>query len=68
MCEAWNWQRKNENRPNAVEMRSLRSICSATKNDRMKNVEIRNECKAEVSVMRKITEGWVLFESVYECA
>jgi len=55
--EAWNWQRKDESRLNAVEMRSLRRMCGKTMYDRVRNVEIRKECKADVSVMSKIKKG-----------
>ena len=55
--EAWNWQRKDESRLNAVEMRSLKRMCGKTMYDRIKNVDIRKECKADVSVMNRIKKG-----------
>ena len=40
-----------------MEMRSLRRMCGKTMYDRSKNVNIRKECKADVSVMDRIKKG-----------
>ncbi|GBP82570.1 hypothetical protein EVAR_87816_1 [Eumeta japonica] len=38
--ESWVWQKKNESRINAVEMRSLRSMCGVSRKDRCRNSDV----------------------------
>ncbi|GBP21250.1 hypothetical protein EVAR_84377_1 [Eumeta japonica] len=42
--ESWVWQKKNESRINAVEMRSLRSTCGVSRKDRCGNSDVRERC------------------------
>ncbi|KAG7312683.1 hypothetical protein JYU34_001045 [Plutella xylostella] len=55
--ESWVWQKKNESRVNAVEMRSLRSMCGLKLNDRIRNSIIRERVGVKEDVVTKIEKG-----------
>lgn len=55
--ESWVWQKRNESRINAVEMRSLRSMCGLTLKDRVRNSMIRKHCGLKEDVVTKIDKG-----------
>ena len=55
--ESWVWQKKHESKINAVEMRSLRSMCGVTLNDRLRNDLIRERCGLNEDVVTKINKG-----------
>ncbi|CAG9134602.1 unnamed protein product [Plutella xylostella] len=55
--ESWVWQKKNESRVNAVEMRSLRSMCGLKLNDRIRNSVIRDRVGVKEDVVTKIEKG-----------
>ncbi|GBP73818.1 hypothetical protein EVAR_54870_1 [Eumeta japonica] len=42
--ESWVWQKKNESRINAAEMRSLLSMCGVSREDRCRNSDVRELC------------------------
>ncbi|GBP27034.1 hypothetical protein EVAR_11269_1 [Eumeta japonica] len=42
--EGWAWQKKNESKINALEMRSLRSMCGVSRKDRCRNSDVRARC------------------------
>ncbi|GBP45766.1 hypothetical protein EVAR_76071_1 [Eumeta japonica] len=44
-CENWVWQKKNESRINAMEMRSLRNMCGVSEKDRC---VVREQCGEDV--------------------
>ncbi|GBP49979.1 hypothetical protein EVAR_37064_1 [Eumeta japonica] len=41
---SWVWQKKNESRINAMEMRSLRSMCGVSRKNRIINNDVRERC------------------------
>ena len=45
--------KRHESRINAVEMRSLRSMCGVTLNDRVRNEVIRERCGLQEDVVTK---------------
>lgn len=55
--ECWVWQKRNESRINAVEMRSLRSMCGLTLNDRIRNSVIREKCGLKEDIVTRIEKG-----------
>jgi exonuclease III len=55
--ESWVWQKKHESKINAVEMRSLRSMCGVRLIDRVRNVEIRRRCGLKDDVVTRIERG-----------
>ncbi|GBP36258.1 hypothetical protein EVAR_85506_1 [Eumeta japonica] len=42
--ESWVWEKKNKNRINAVEMRSLHSMGGVSRKNRYKNSDVREQC------------------------
>ncbi|KAG7296450.1 hypothetical protein JYU34_020192 [Plutella xylostella] len=55
--ESWVWQKKNESRVNAAEMRSLSSMCGLKLNDRIRNSVIRDRVGVKEDVVTKIEMG-----------
>ncbi|XP_049870886.1 uncharacterized protein LOC126370141 [Pectinophora gossypiella] len=55
--ECWVWQKKHESRINAVEMRSLRSICGVKLSDRVRNSVIRQRCGVKDDIVTRIEKG-----------
>ncbi|GBP32165.1 hypothetical protein EVAR_80933_1 [Eumeta japonica] len=55
--ESWVWQKKNESRINAVEMRSLRSICGVSRKDRCRNSDVRERCGLKENVVTRVEGG-----------
>ncbi|GBP87513.1 hypothetical protein EVAR_86550_1 [Eumeta japonica] len=55
--ESWVWQRKNENRINAVEMRSLRSMRGVSQDDRCRNSDVREWCDLKKDVVSRVQRG-----------
>lgn len=55
--ECWVWQKKNESRLNAVEMRSLRNMCGLRLVDRVRNSVIREKCGLKEDVVMKVRKG-----------
>lgn len=55
--ESWVWQKKNESRINAVEMRSLRKICGVKLSDRVSNEVIRKRCGLKDDIVTRIEKG-----------
>ena len=51
------WQRKNESRINAVEMRSLRSMYGVSLSERIPNDVIRNRCELKDSIVTRVERG-----------
>ncbi|GBP76987.1 Glutathione S-transferase [Eumeta japonica] len=51
--ESWVWQKKNESRINAVERRSLRSMCGMSRKDRCRNSDVRQRCALKEDVTRR---------------
>ncbi|GBP40204.1 hypothetical protein EVAR_37605_1 [Eumeta japonica] len=50
--ESWAWQEENESRINAVEMRSLRSMCGVCRKGRCRNSNVRELCDLKDVVTR----------------
>ena len=55
--ECWVWQKKNESRIWAVEMRALRSMCGVSIVDRVRNEVIRERCGMKEDVVTRIDKG-----------
>ncbi|GBP39396.1 hypothetical protein EVAR_95848_1 [Eumeta japonica] len=58
------WQKKNESRINAVEMRSLRNMCGVFLKDRCKNNKsnnVREQCALKENVVTRKEEGMLLW-------
>ncbi|GBP59956.1 hypothetical protein EVAR_89027_1 [Eumeta japonica] len=56
--ESWVWQKKNECiRINAVEMRSLRSMCGVSWKGRCRNGDVRERCGLKEDVSRLIRKS-----------
>ncbi|GBP90131.1 hypothetical protein EVAR_68630_1 [Eumeta japonica] len=48
---------KNEGRINAVEMRSLRSMCRVSRKDRCRNSDVRQRCGLKEDVVTRVERG-----------
>ncbi|GBP60318.1 hypothetical protein EVAR_26730_1 [Eumeta japonica] len=59
--ESWVWQKKNESRINAAEMRSLRSTCGVSRKDICKNSDIRERCGLKEEVVTGVERGMLLW-------
>ena len=57
--EYWVWQAKHGSRINAVEMRSSRSMCCVTLNNRLRNEVIRERCGLKEDVVTKIEKSFI---------
>ncbi|GBP77516.1 hypothetical protein EVAR_98969_1 [Eumeta japonica] len=55
--ESWIWQKKNESRISAVEMRSLRSMCGMSHKDRCRNSDVRERCGLKEDVVARAERG-----------
>lgn len=55
--ECWAWKKQSESRINAVEMRSLRSMCGVKLIDRVRNEIIREECGLKEDIVTRIEKG-----------
>ncbi|GBP06245.1 hypothetical protein EVAR_3592_1 [Eumeta japonica] len=55
--EGWVWQKKNECRINAVDMRSLRSMCGVSRKDRCRNSDVRERCGLKDDVVTRVGRG-----------
>ncbi|GBP43284.1 hypothetical protein EVAR_31168_1 [Eumeta japonica] len=53
-CESWVWRKKNESRINAVEMRSLCSMCGVSRKDRCRNSDVRERCSLKEDVVTRV--------------
>ncbi|GBP70923.1 hypothetical protein EVAR_97770_1 [Eumeta japonica] len=51
--ESWVWQKKNENRINVMEMRSLRNICGVSRKDTRRNSDVRERCGLKEDLVTK---------------
>ncbi|GBP52397.1 hypothetical protein EVAR_4680_1 [Eumeta japonica] len=58
--ESWVWQKKNASRINAMEIRSLRSICGASREDRCRNNNVRERCGLKKNVVIRVVKGYVV--------
>ncbi|GBP61740.1 hypothetical protein EVAR_31068_1 [Eumeta japonica] len=57
--ESWVWQKKNERKINAVEIRSLRSVYRESGKGRYRNSHVRERCRLKEDVVTRV-EGGVL--------
>ncbi|GBP06466.1 hypothetical protein EVAR_4599_1 [Eumeta japonica] len=57
--ESWVWKKKNESRINAVDMRSLRSMCGVSQKERCRYSDVRERCGLKEDVVT-ITERGML--------
>lgn len=55
--DSWVWQKKDESKINAVEMRALRSMCGVKISDRIRNSVIRERCGMKDDVVTLIEKG-----------
>ncbi|GBP70539.1 hypothetical protein EVAR_47922_1 [Eumeta japonica] len=51
------WQKKNESRINAVEIRSLRSMCGVSRKDRCRKSDVRERCGLQEDVVTRVERG-----------
>ncbi|GBP40982.1 hypothetical protein EVAR_26063_1 [Eumeta japonica] len=51
------WEKKNESRINAVEMRSLPNVCGVCLKDRCRDNDVRKQCGLKEDVATKIEKG-----------
>ncbi|GBP38186.1 hypothetical protein EVAR_18065_1 [Eumeta japonica] len=51
------WQKKNESRLNAVEMRSLSGMCGVSRKDRCRNSDVRERCGLKDDVETRVERG-----------
>ncbi|GBP40043.1 hypothetical protein EVAR_19172_1 [Eumeta japonica] len=64
--ESWVRQKKNEGRINAVEMRSLLSMCRVSRKDKCRNIDVKERCArgstpsncSRVRVKGHLTDCW----------
>ncbi|GBP43316.1 hypothetical protein EVAR_31200_1 [Eumeta japonica] len=49
--KSWVWQKKNESRINAVEVRSLCGVCGVSRKDRCRNSDVRERCGLKKDVV-----------------
>ncbi|GBP91684.1 hypothetical protein EVAR_100264_1 [Eumeta japonica] len=57
IVKAGNVQKKSESRINAVEMRSLRSMCGVSRKDKCKNSDVRERCGLKADVVTRVERG-----------
>ncbi|GBP58696.1 hypothetical protein EVAR_97099_1 [Eumeta japonica] len=57
--ESWVWQKKNESRISAVEMRSLRSMCEVSRKDICRNSDVKERCGFKEDVVTRV-ERYIL--------
>ncbi|GBP76192.1 hypothetical protein EVAR_54948_1 [Eumeta japonica] len=50
-------QKKNESRINAVETRSLRSMCGVSGNDKYRKIDVRERCGLKDDVVTRVEKG-----------
>ncbi|GBP72753.1 hypothetical protein EVAR_75372_1 [Eumeta japonica] len=50
-------QKKNESRINAVEMRSVRSMCGVSRKDRCRNSDVREQYELKEDVVSRVERG-----------
>ncbi|GBP88127.1 hypothetical protein EVAR_63935_1 [Eumeta japonica] len=55
--ESWVWQKNNERRINAVEMRSLSSIYGVSRKDRCRNSDVKKWCSLKKDVVTRVERG-----------
>ncbi|GBP87516.1 hypothetical protein EVAR_86553_1 [Eumeta japonica] len=60
--EGWVWQKKNESRINAVEMRSLRSVRGVSQDDRCRNSDVREWCDLKEDVVTRVQRVSTMLE------
>ncbi|GBP31200.1 Piezo-type mechanosensitive ion channel component [Eumeta japonica] len=56
--ESWVWQKKNESRINAVELRSLHTIYGVSRKDRCRNNDVKERCGLKKYVVNRVERGW----------
>ncbi|GBP28475.1 hypothetical protein EVAR_93422_1 [Eumeta japonica] len=52
--ENWKRQKKNESRINAVEIRSLRTVCGASRKDISRNSDVKERCGLKEEVVTRV--------------
>ncbi|GBP34521.1 hypothetical protein EVAR_29918_1 [Eumeta japonica] len=57
--KSWVWQKKNESRINAEEMRSLRSVCGVSRKDRCRGSGVRGRSGLKEDVVTRVEMGMV---------
>ncbi|GBP58341.1 hypothetical protein EVAR_40907_1 [Eumeta japonica] len=55
--ESWLWQKKNESRINAEEIRSLRSMCGVSWEDICRNTNVKERCGSKENVVTRVERG-----------
>ncbi|GBP54495.1 Outer dense fiber protein 3-like protein 2 [Eumeta japonica] len=62
--ECWVWQKKNESRINAVEMRSLRSRYGVSRKDRCRNSDVTERCGLKEHVVTRVERECEIYASL----
>ncbi|GBP51000.1 hypothetical protein EVAR_37157_1 [Eumeta japonica] len=55
--DSWVWQKKDESRISAVEIRLLRSTCEVSRKDRCRNSHVRDRCGLKEDVVTRVETG-----------
>ncbi|GBP29653.1 hypothetical protein EVAR_79202_1 [Eumeta japonica] len=55
--ESWVWQKEKETTINAVEMRSLCSMCGLSRKDKCRNSDVRERCGLKEDVVARVERG-----------
>ncbi|GBP63020.1 hypothetical protein EVAR_43768_1 [Eumeta japonica] len=64
--ESWLWQKKNESGINAVEMRSLRSVCGVSRKGRCRNSDVSERCGLKEDVVTSMSRWFGHLEGMNE--
>ncbi|GBP93311.1 Wilms tumor protein homolog B [Eumeta japonica] len=57
--KSWEWQKKNESRINAVQLRLLRSMCGVSRKNKCRNSDVRGQYGLKEDVVNRVERGWV---------